>query len=416
MRTASALALLLAAATWAGPARDVLAKDAKPAGPPKTGTFQMPGTAGFDYFYMAVPKDYDAAKFYPLVFLLHPMTETADSSRPEPYVDNWAKYLLPKGWIIAAPKSPQYDNEESINPLKDALRKVKQVYHVDEKRVVLVGHNAGALMAWRLATRAPDLWAGIVSLSGEIHQNDRTALKAFAGKPAYLFRGSKDTYYDADMMSMDKKFLDVAKVPVTIEVKEGWASELPLESLPRMADWIDGVWPPGTYRERAEAMAKALEAKDVPGAQAALTALQAELRKTPYAAFDARAKALAGELEALFRGTFEACSKQLDTDPVAALAQAEEAARAVKGVKPWDAEAQKALAALRKDPRAVEALRKKEAETSGASYMEKAAASEARGDLDKALEWYRKAAALAWSRTDEAKQKVTELEAKAGGK
>ena len=50
--------------------------------------------------------------------------------------------------------SPQYDNEEWINPLKDALRKVKQTWHVAEKRVVIVGHNAGAQMAWRLATRS----------------------------------------------------------------------------------------------------------------------------------------------------------------------------------------------------------------------------------------------------------------------
>jgi hypothetical protein len=215
---------------------------------------------------------------------------------------------------------------------------------------------------------------------------------------------------------MDKKFLDVAKVPVTIEVKDGWSSELPIDSLGKIAEWIDGVWPPGAYRERAQALRQALDAQDVPGAQAALTALQAELKKSPYAAFDAKAKAMAAELEAVFRGRFEEIGKLVEADPVAAVERAEEAAKALKGVKPWDAEAQKALAALRKDPRVVEALRKKEAETSGASYMEKAAAAETKGDLGKALEWYRKAAGLAWSRADEAKQKVTELEAKAGGK
>jgi hypothetical protein len=255
-----------------------------------------------------------------------------------------------------------------------------------------------------------------VALSGEIHQSDRTALKTFTGRPAYLFRGAKDTYYDADMLAMDKKFLDVAKVPVTIEVKDGWASELPIDSLGKIAEWIDGVWPPGAYRERAQALRQALDAKDVPGAQAALTALQAELKKSPYAAFDAKAKAMAAELEAVFRERFEEIGKLVEADPAAAVERAEEAAKALKGVKPWEAEAQKALAALRKDPRVVEALRKKEAETSGASYMEKAAAAETKGDLAKALEWYRKAAGLAWSRADEAKQKVTELEAKAGGK
>jgi predicted esterase len=416
MRTAPALAVLLVAAALLGPAPAGLCKDAKPPPAAKTGTFKTEGIPGFDYFYMAVPKDYDPAKFHPLVFLLHPMTDSADTSKPEPYVDNWAKHLLAKGWIVAAPMSLEYDNEESIGPLKDALRKVKQTWHVDEKRVVLVGHNAGAIMAWRLATRAPDLFAGIVALSGEIHQADRTALKPMSGKPAYVFRGSKDSYYDSDMLAMDKKFLDAAKVPVTVEVKEGWASELPLDSLAKISEWIDGVWPPGAYRERAEALRKALEAKDIPGASAALAALQSELKKSPYAAFNARAKAMEADLAAIFRERFDEFTRLLEADPLAALERAEEAAKGLKGAKPWDAEAQKAVAALRKDPRVVEALRKKEAEGRGSSYMEKAEAAEAKGDLDKALEWYRKAAGLAWSRGDEAKKKVEELEAKAGAK
>ena len=80
--------VLLAALLLAGPAA---AKDAKPPPAPKTGTFKTDGPAGFDYLYMGVPKDYDPAKFYPLLFLLHPMTDSADSSKPEPYVDNWAR-------------------------------------------------------------------------------------------------------------------------------------------------------------------------------------------------------------------------------------------------------------------------------------------------------------------------------------
>jgi predicted esterase len=416
MRTAPALAALLLAAALSGPAPAVLAKDAKAPPPAKTGTFKTQSTSGTDYLYMGVPKDYDPAKFYPLVYLLHPMTDSADTSKPEPFVDNWAKYLLPKGWIIAAPMSPQYDNEESINPLKDALRKVKQTWHVDEKRVVIVGHNAGAQMAWRLATRSPDLFAGIVALSGEIHGNDRTSLKPFTGKPAYIFRGAKDSYYDADMLGMDRKFLDAAKVPVTVEVKDAWASELPLDSLPKISEWIDNVWPPGTYRERAASLRKALDAKDIPGASTALASLQYELKKSPYAAFNAKAKAMEAELEAIFKERFDEFQKLADADPIAALERAEESAKALKGAKPWDAEAQKVVAALRKDPRVVEALRKKEAETRGPSYMEKAEAAEATGDLAKALEWYRKAAGLAWSRGDEATKKVEELEAKAGAK
>ena len=90
--------------------------------------------------------------------------------------------------------------------------------------------------------------------------------------------------------------------------------------------------------------------------------------------------------------------------------------KALKGVPPLDADAAKALAAIRKDPKVAEALRKKEAEATASSYMEKAAAFEAKGDLAKALDGYRKAAALESSRKEEAQKKVAELEPKVAGK
>ena len=69
-----------------------------------------------------------------------------------------------KGWIIAAPASPLYDNESSINPLMDALKRVKETYKIDDRRIVLAGHNAGAMMGWRLAITTPAAFSSIVAL------------------------------------------------------------------------------------------------------------------------------------------------------------------------------------------------------------------------------------------------------------
>ena len=121
-------------------------------------------------------------------------------------------------------------------------------------------------------------------------------------------------------------------------------------------------------------------------------------------------------MEEIVRAQIAEVTALAEADPLGAVAKAEALARTLKGVKPWDADLAKAIAALKKDPRVTAALRQKQAEDQGAAFLDRAAALEAKGDLTKALEWCKKAAALVWSRQDEAKAKVAELEAKVGGK
>ena len=416
LAAAVVLSLLAGAAALGGP--HAWAKDPKPkgpVGPPKTGTFQMPGMAPLKYILMSVPKDYDATRYYPLLFVLHPWSEDGKGNAPEPFVGAWTEVLGPKGWIIAAPLSPIYDNETSINPLMDALKRVKEMYKVDDRRIVLAGHNAGANMAWRLAVTTPAAFSSVVALSGEIPQQDYGALKGLAGKKAYIFRGSKDVFYSEGQAKSDQKYLEFAKVIVKVETKPDWGLEFPTPSAPEIAKWIDDQWPSGAYREKADAVEKALAAKDLAAASKAIGELGLELKKSPYVAFQARLLGYQRAYEEQGRGLIEDARKLVEADPLASVDQMEAALKALKGQKPLEDEANKALAALKKTPAVVEALRKKEAEAQASSYMEKASKLEAKGDLAKALEAYKKAAALDSSQKEAAQKKVAELEPKVGG-
>ena len=101
------------------------AKDAKDkeAPKPKTGMSRLAATPPTEYIHMAVPADYDPKKFYPLMFLLHSLSDDEANSKPEIFMAPWAEILLKRGWIIAGPKSPIYDNETSAGPLADVLKK-----------------------------------------------------------------------------------------------------------------------------------------------------------------------------------------------------------------------------------------------------------------------------------------------------
>jgi predicted esterase len=410
----AALALAAAAALLGGLAPPALAKGRdKPKDAPKTGVFQMPAMAPAKYVQMAVPADYDAARYYPLLFLLHP-----SDSKPDDFVGAWWEVLEKRGWIVAGPAFEFWDNEESIRPVTYALSKVKETYRIDDRRVILVGHNAGANMAWRMATRVPEAWSAVIAVSGEITDQDRSALKKVAGKPVYVFRGAKDTQsYTVPMFDRDKRLLEAFKIDATYEVRPDWGFDFPKPSLPAMVEWMEKVWPPGAYRERAQQVEQALRTKDVAAAMKAQEALLLELKQNPYPAFDARASDLSLEVLALGRSLVADAKALVEASPLEAVTRMEAAVKAVRGLKPVDSEAAAALAALKKDPRVVAAVRKKEAEALAVTYIQRADAAEAKGDLAKALEWYRKAAALGdTSKKAEADAKVAELEGKVGGK
>lgn len=384
---------------------------------PKTGFSQLSATPPTEYIHMAVPADYDPKKFYPLMFLLHSLSDDEANSKPEIFMAPWAEILLKRGWIIAGPKSPIYDNETSAGPLADALKRVMSVYKIDDRRVVLVGHNAGGCMAWNLATKFPKMFAAVASFSGEIRDENRGSLKGLAGKKALIFRGSKDTYFTAPMLNADKAYLEAAKVDLKVVEKAGWDQAMPTPDLPALADWVDGITPVGPWQEKADAAEKALAAGDFAGAAKALGELAAELKKSPYPAFEQKAAAIQTAMVSAARALMEAAQKAVEADPLAAVEKAEAALKSMKGVKALEEEGKKAMAALLKLPAVQEAVKKKEAEAAGSAYMEKAAAAEAKGDLAQALALYRKAAALAlFGKKDEAAAKVTELEPKVGAK
>jgi predicted esterase len=381
--------------------------------PPKTGVFRLDVVgAPFQYIQMAVPKDYDPAKWAPLVFFLANDAQSVDT-----WVAAWGESLPDKGWIVASPVIDTWDNAESIEPLKKALEEVKSRYHVDDRRFVLAGHAAGANMAWCLAASDPATWTAILAMNGEVPAPAQPGLKGLAGKPVYLFSGDKDSYYTKEMVEKDKKLLDYAKVKLTVEAKKDWASDFPRTSVFAITQWLGTIWPPGAYREKADLVEKALEAKDLAGAVAALKDLNAELRRSPYPAFESRAAGYEKAAQDLGRGLLADAKALLAADALAALEKTEAAVKAVKGLGPVEKEAAAALAALKKDPAVLAAQKRKENEVLAVGYMEKGMAAEAKADGPKALEWYRKVVALGeTSKKDEAAKRISEIESTLGGK
>jgi pimeloyl-ACP methyl ester carboxylesterase len=402
--------LLLAPFATAG----VASAKGKAAPPPAAtpGLSQLDCKPYYPYISMAVPKDYSAANYYPLLYLMPPVSDSPESTKPDQWVKAWSEVLLKHGWIIASPAAPMFDNEESLSPLTASLKKVLATYHIDERRIVIGGYAAGAIMAWRLGVKFPDLWAGVLAVSGEVNQLDRKDLKVLAGKPAYVFRGLKDPGYTDTMMKSDKSSIEYAKIKLTLEEKKDWKNDFPTSSLETMSKWLDDVWP-GTYRDRSAAIEQAVADKNAVAGYAALAELRAELKKTPYPAFELKAAALEKAVTEVFRAPFEEAKKLLDSNPVAAIEQAEAALKALKGNPALEKEAAAIVSALKKDPKVIEALKARDAEASARAILPKAEDAERKGDFAGALALFRKIVALGeTSLKTDCEAKVAELEKK----
>lgn len=415
MNTPHRLALAL---LWIAPfvAPGVAAAKGKPA--PAAAPKATPGLSKLDckpfypYISMAVPNDYAPEKFYPLFFHLPPVSDSAELTKPDQWVKAWSDVLLKRGWIIASPAAPMFDNETSLAPLSSALKKVLATYHIDERRIVVGGYGAGGMMAWRMAVKFPDLWVGVLTVAGEIDQMDRGNLKVLAGKPVYIFRGVKDPNYTADMLKSDKANIEFAKMKLTLEERKDWKNDFPADTAETMGKWFDTVYP-GTYYEKSVTVEKAIADKTVTAGFAALAELKSELKKSPYVAFDSKAVAYEKALYELVRAPFEEAKKLLETNPIAALEQTEAAAKALKGNPALEKEAAAFVTAAKKDPRVIDALKTRDAESAARAILPKAEEAEAKGDFVKALALFKRIVALGNTTLKvDCEAKVAELEKK----
>lgn len=138
-----------------------------------------------------LPVQYDPAKAWPLVILLHGYVESA------PFIDGWLKIgdeVDSQSFLLAVPEGTKdqtgvrywnatnaccdlFANKvDDVGYLKAVIADMKWKFNVDPKRVYVMGHSNGAFMAHRLACEMADQIAGIVALSG-VNYADASACK-----------------------------------------------------------------------------------------------------------------------------------------------------------------------------------------------------------------------------------------------
>lgn len=121
------------------------------------------------FYYISTPENYDSSKSYPLIIALHGGTKVDSSTAywllEQLYIPAFEETEL----LIVAPNSPSnfgWSKEEGIESIKAIITDINQNYITDSNSHIVSGYSMGAIMAWHVVEKIPELFIGAIPVSG----------------------------------------------------------------------------------------------------------------------------------------------------------------------------------------------------------------------------------------------------------
>jgi len=205
-------------------------------------------------YALLLPPEYHPARSYPAIVALH------DGRGPRFAAEWLAKEAARRGYIVIAPeynepgKGKAYHFSTAEHAAAElALRDARKRYSIDSDRVFVVGQLEGANMAIDFGLGHPDLFAGIVAVSGFPFKYAYKYKQQIDFLPMYVVLGEMAPA--AREVAFDQYFkpliLDASKDVTYVDYLKRGLEELP-EEVPSFFDWMD--------RRRRDPMPKTFEA------------------------------------------------------------------------------------------------------------------------------------------------------------
>jgi pimeloyl-ACP methyl ester carboxylesterase len=214
----------------------------EPVEPDKTITHRVmeEGNAEPTEYAVRVPPEYHPLRRYPALVVLH------SGNGPSRAIDEWKAEASRRGYVLIAPQyclagqTPDYRYTSSEHAAVElALRDARKRYAIDSDRVFVAGQLTGGNMAWDYGLAHPDLFAGVVVISGfpakyvprYLPHHERLPLLVVFGD---LAPASNELIFNNYVKPMILKTWDVTYVEYTHRGLE----EFP-EEIPNAFDWMD---------------------------------------------------------------------------------------------------------------------------------------------------------------------------------
>jgi phospholipase/carboxylesterase len=212
--------------------------------------------------YVAVmPDDYDPAKRYPMIIMLHGFGSHMHDLAP------LAELIHPTGYIYVCPNAPlQFQlgpgqlgfgwtpprnlnspehTRASAEQLGEFFQHVFAKYNTEPGKAVLLGFSQGGGMTFRCGLPRPDAFAGIIALCSVVPEEDelRARLPAMRSQRVFMAYGERDQLIAPERAFAAQRFLQTAGYPLTFK---GYpmGHELTPQVIEDLREWIYQTLPP----------------------------------------------------------------------------------------------------------------------------------------------------------------------------
>jgi predicted esterase len=196
-----------------------------------------------------VPENYPKEGQYPLIVALHGLGGNEDSMFGAFY--GMTPLAESHGYIVVAPMGYRRDGgyggfgQQSISrraqlseaDVLEVLARTRAEYAIDPERIYLMGHSMGAIGTWRIASRHPEIWAGLGPIAG--FGDPRTA-QTIRHIPQIVIHGDADLTVPVTGSRAMVEALRKLEAEVTyIEVPGGGHSDIAPTNMPAMFEFFD---------------------------------------------------------------------------------------------------------------------------------------------------------------------------------
>ena len=141
-----------------------------------------------------VPEDYTEDRDWPLIVALH-----GASGSGREYLWTWQRLAAERGYLVLAPRSADItwsvlQPPVDIASVTAAIDRALAEYRIDRRRVFLTGLSDGATFSYLLAFLAPEYFAGVAPIAGELSQIAEPLLRRREGRevPLLVVHGARD--------------------------------------------------------------------------------------------------------------------------------------------------------------------------------------------------------------------------------
>ena len=203
-------------------------------------------------YLVSLPPEYHPLRSYPAIVALH------DGNGPQGANSWWSAEAARRGYIVVAPEyrlkkdDKEYHSSTSESAAVElALRDARRRYAIDSDRVFLGGQLVGANMAWDFGLAHPDLFAGVVIVSGLPFKYVNRYLPNAKHLPLYVVLGDlAPAGNEVVFQQMLKPMIGRAWDVTYLEYMKRGLEDLP-EEAPAAVEWME--------RRRRDAHPKAFD-------------------------------------------------------------------------------------------------------------------------------------------------------------